>query len=100
MSRLHTLVRNATLALTLAAATLAHAQTTPPVYTSGEYRGTSQQGGHHYAHIKIAPGLKIPFSTISYRLPSPELVAKLKPGDRVNFRAERVDGENVLREIR
>jgi Cu/Ag efflux protein CusF len=96
MSRL----RSFALCIALAAGAAAHAQVAPPVYTSGEYRGTSQQGDRHYAHIKIAPGQKIPFSTLSYRLLAPDLVAKLKPGDRVSFRAERVDGENVLREIR
>ena len=80
----------------------AAAQQPAPVYTAGEFRGTSQQDGGRrlYAHIKIAPGAKIPFSTLSYRVRDRQLVAGLQHGARVEFRAERHDGENVLVAIR
>jgi hypothetical protein len=72
-----------------------------PIHTRGELRATSQdKDGHRYAHIKLAPGKKIPFSTLTYRVLDPALLEGLKPGARVEFLAERRDGENVLTAIR
>jgi Cu/Ag efflux protein CusF len=72
------------------------------VYTHGEYRAVSRQdgGSSTFAHIKVAPGVKIPFSTITYRVRDAALLDGLQPGTRVEFRAERVEGENVLVAIR
>lgn len=68
------------------------------VYTQGEFRAVSQEQGSRdtFAHIKVAPGTKIPFSTITYRVRDAALLKGLQPGTRVEFRAERVEGENVL----
>lgn len=72
-----------------------------PVHTRGEFRATSQdKDGRSYAHIKLAPGSKIPFSTLTYRVPDPALLQGMKPGTVVEFLAERRDGENVLTAIR
>lgn len=72
-----------------------------PVYTQGEFRSASQEkDGRRYAHIKLAPERKIPFSTLSYRVLDPALLEGMKPGARVEFLAERRDGENVLTAIR
>jgi Cu/Ag efflux protein CusF len=70
------------------------------VYTRGEFRGVSRQGGHTYAHIKVAAGMKLPFSTLTYRIADVPVPEGVQPGSAVEFRAKRVDGENVLVEIR
>lgn len=86
-------------------AALAQAAAADPaatVYTQGEFRAVSQEPGSRdsFAHIKVAPGVKIPFSTITYRVRDAALLKGLEPGSRVEFRAERVEGENVLVAIR
>lgn len=72
------------------------------IYTQGEFRSVSQEQGSRdtFAHIKVAPGVKIPFSTITFRVRDAALLKGLQPGARVEFRAERVEGENVLVAIR
>jgi hypothetical protein len=68
------------------------------VYTRGELRGVFEEDGgrRHYAQVKLAPGRKIPFSTVTYRLADRKLVDGLSPGQAVEFRAERIDGENTI----
>jgi hypothetical protein len=72
------------------------------VYTRGELRSAPERdsAGHTYVRIKLVPGAKLPFSTLTYRVLDPALLAGLKPGARVEFRAERKDGENTLTAIR
>lgn len=72
------------------------------VYTRAVVRGTSEEEGGRrlYIHLKLVPRAKIPFSTLAYRVLDRELVARLREGDSVAFRAERRDGENVLTAIR
>lgn len=84
------------------AATAVVADPAATVYTQGEYRAVSQEPGSRdsFAHIKVAPGVKIPFSTLTYRVRDAALLKGLQPGTRVEFRAERVEGENVLVAIR
>lgn len=84
------------------AAAAGEAAVPAPVYTQGEFRSLSQEDGGQrvYAHIKVAPGRKIPFSTLTYRVLDRQLLAGIAPGTRVEFRAERRDGENVLLAIR
>lgn len=84
------------------AATAAAAADPASVYTQGEFRAVSQEQGSRdsFAHIKVAPGMKIPFTTITYRVRDAALLKGLQPGTRVEFRAERVEGENVLVAIR
>ncbi len=88
-------------ASTQAAATTAAADPAT-VYTHGEFRAVSQEPGSRdtFAHIKVAPGVKIPFSTITFRVRDAALLKGLQPGTRVEFRSERVEGENVLVAIR
>jgi CubicO group peptidase (beta-lactamase class C family) len=72
------------------------------VYTRGEFRGTFEEDGGRklYARVKIAPGYKIPFSTLSYRVLDRKLLAGIQPGAAVDFRAERIDGENTIVALR
>jgi hypothetical protein len=70
------------------------------VYTRGDFRGRSRQGGRDYVHIKIAAGQKIPFSVLTFRVADVVVPTEVEAGTLVEFRAERVDGENVLLEIR
>ena len=67
------------------------------VYTRGEYRGTfEERNGRLYVRVKLVPGSKIPFSTLTYRVTDRKLVAGLSSGAVVEFRAERIDGENTI----
>jgi hypothetical protein len=72
------------------------------VYTRGEFRGTfEEEGGRRlYARIKLAPGRKLPFSTLTFRVRDPKLVVGIAPGATVEFRAEPVDGENTITALR
>jgi serine-type D-Ala-D-Ala carboxypeptidase/endopeptidase len=71
------------------------------VYTRGEFRGTFvEDGGRLYARVKLAPGVKLPFSTLTYRVLDARLVSGVAPGAEVDFRAERIEGENVITEMR
>lgn len=73
---------------------------TPPVFTRGEFRGSSRQSDRLYAHIQIAPERKLPFSTLRFRVLDNALLVGLNAGSRVEFRTERVAGEMVLSAIR
>ena len=72
------------------------------VYTRGEFRGTFEEDGGRrlYARVKLAPGLKLPFSTLTFRVRDPKLVVGIASGAAVEFRAERVDGENMITALR
>lgn len=72
------------------------------IYTRGEFRGSfTEDGGRRvYARVKLAPGRQVPFSTLTYRLRDGKLVQGLQPGTQVDFRAERIDGENTITELR
>lgn len=57
-------------------------------------------GQRRYVRLKLVPRARLPFTTLAYRVLDPRLVAGLKEGESVAFRAERRDGENVLTAIR
>ncbi len=78
------------------------AQAPEPVYTVGEFRGMYEEKGANriYVRLKLVPGHKLPFSTLTYRVLNPQLLAGWKNGDQVEFRAERIDGENTLTALR
>ena len=70
------------------------------VYTRAIVRSISEQDGHRlYIRLKLIPRAKIPFSTVTYRVRDRRLIAGLHEGASVAFRAERLDGENVLTAI-
>ncbi|MES2938619.1 MAG: copper-binding protein [Pseudomonadota bacterium] len=79
----------------------AAASTAAPVYTHAVVRSVFEEDGGKrlYIALKIAPGAKLPFSTLTHRVLDRKLVAGLKPGDRVGFTAQRIDGENVVTAI-
>jgi len=71
------------------------------VYTRAIVRSISEEDGKRlYIRLKLIPRSKIPFSTVTYRVFDPRLMAGLREGQSVAFRAERLDGENVLTAIR
>jgi hypothetical protein len=72
------------------------------VFTRAIVRSVYREGAgrRHYIRLKLVPGGKIPFTTLTYRVMDPSLVMGLREGDSVAFRAERRDGENVLIAIR
>lgn len=71
------------------------------VYTQGEFRGTFEEGADRlYVRVKVAPGWKLPFSTLTFRLRDRQLVAGLAAGTAIEFRADRIEGENTLVAVR
>jgi CubicO group peptidase (beta-lactamase class C family) len=73
-----------------------------PVETRAILRSiTEEDGGNRaYVHLKIVPGANLPFTTLRFLVLDKALVAGLREGSIVKFRAERVDGENTLVAIR
>ncbi len=72
----------------------------PEVYTRATVRAVSAADGKDiHIRLKLLPGSKIPFSTVTYRVLDARLVAGIREGDSVAFKAERRDGENVLTAI-
>ncbi|HWI82407.1 copper-binding protein [Ramlibacter sp.] len=70
------------------------------VYTRAIVRSISKDDGRQLSiRLKLIPRSKIPFSTVTYRVVDARLVAGLREGDSVAFKAERRDGENVLTAI-
>lgn len=62
---------------------------------------TEEDGGKlAYVHLKVVPGANLPFTTLRFRVRDKALVAGLREGSSVKFRAERIDGENTLMAIR
>lgn len=74
----------------------------PPVETRAIVRSVAHERGGQllYVYLKIVPGAQLPFTTLRFRVRDPALVAGLREGASVKFRAERVDGENTLVSIR
>lgn len=72
----------------------------PEVYTRAVVRSISKEDGERlYIRLKLIPRSKIPFSTVTYRVLDPRLIEGLREGDSVAFKAERLNGENVLTTI-
>lgn len=93
----------------LAAAGPAAAQAAPAapaaaegVFTRATVRGIFEEDGGKrvYIRLKLVPRGKIPFSTLTFRVPDRALVAGIAEGASVAFRAERIGGENTLTAIR
>ncbi|WP_326542458.1 serine hydrolase [Pseudorhodoferax sp.] len=62
---------------------------------------TEEDGGTRaYVHLKVVPAANLPFTTLRFRVRDKALVAGLRDGASVKFRAERIDGENTLMAIR
>lgn len=87
-------------AAALVLALLAAAASAEDVYTRGVVRSVDTEDGRLYIRLKVVPRAKLPFSTLTYRVMDAQLVAGLRSGDSVQFRAERRGGENVLTALR
>jgi Cu/Ag efflux protein CusF len=72
------------------------------VETRATFRSvTEEDGGQRvYVHLKVVPRAKLPFTTLRFRVRDRALLAGLREGASVKFRAERVEGENTLLAIR
>jgi Cu/Ag efflux protein CusF len=71
------------------------------VETRAVVRSTFEEGGDRlYIRLKLVPRRKLPFTTITYRVRDRALVANVREGDSVVFRAQRIGGENVLTALR
>ncbi len=53
-----------------------------------------------YVHLKVLPRTKLPFTTLRFHVRDPAILAGLREGANVKFRAQRIDGENTLTTIR
>jgi Cu/Ag efflux protein CusF len=89
--------RHACLAACIALAALAAGA--EEVYTRAVVKSVATESGRLYIRLKLVPRAKIPFSIHTYRVSDAKLVAGLREGDSVRFRAERQGGENVLTAI-
>lgn len=80
----------------------ARTQEAPKVETRATLRAVTEEdgGGRIYVHLKIVPRAKLPFTTLRFRVRDRALLAGLREGASVKFRAERVEGENTLVAIR
>lgn len=87
-------------AAALALALLGAGASAEDVYTRGVVRSVDTEDGRLYIRLKVVPRAKLPFSTLTYRVTDAQLVAGLRSGDSVQFRAERRGSENVLTAIR
>jgi len=84
------------------AAAPAGAPAAAPVETRAIYRFlTREDGGRRvYVHLKVVPHANLPFTTLRFRVREHALLAGLREGASVRFRAERIEGENTLVAIR
>ncbi|MGR4871489.1 serine hydrolase [Variovorax sp. LARHSF232] len=81
---------------------VAATQEVAPVETLATFRAVTEEdgGARVYVHLKVVPRLKLPFTTLRFRVRDKAMLAGLSEGASVKFRAERIDGENTLRTIR
>lgn len=77
-------------------------QQVAPVETRATFRFVSEEdgGARVFVHLKVVPRANLPFTTLRFRVLDKALVAGLREGADVKFRAERIDGENSLIAIR
>jgi len=80
----------------------ASSQKTAAVETRATFRAvTEEDGGQRvYVHLKVLPHAQLPFTTLRFRVLERALLAGLREGASVKFRAERIEGENTLVGIR
>jgi Cu/Ag efflux protein CusF len=87
----------------LCAASIGHtAQATEPapVMTRAQLVSVFEEdGGKHYARLKLLPKAKLPFATLTFRLRDRALLAGVTDGSWVKFSAQRIDGENTVTAI-
>ena len=73
-----------------------------PVETRATLRSFGEEDGGRrvYVHLKLVPRANLPFTTLRFRVRDRAMLAGLREGASVKFRAERIDGENTLVAIR
>ena len=89
--------------IALAAALPAAAGTPPePPRTRAILQSVYDEAGQRYVRLQLealrAP-MRMPFSTLTYRLQDPAQAEGLREGSSVAFRAERIAGENTVTAI-
>jgi len=72
------------------------------VETRAVFRAVTKEDGglRTYAHLKVLPRAKLPFTTLRFHVRDPAMLTGLGEGANVKFRAHRIDGENTLTTIR
>ncbi len=86
-------------ALLLAATGLAQAQTQTPPMTDGEVRKVDRDAGKLTLHHGPIANLEMPGMTMVFRVADPKMLDGLKPGDKLRFTAERIDGAITVTRI-
>jgi Cu(I)/Ag(I) efflux system protein CusF len=84
-------------AMLLGAAGLARAQTAP--MTDGEVRKIDRDAGKLTLRHGAISNLEMPAMTMVFRVADPKLLDGLKPGDKLRFTAERIDGAITVTRI-
>lgn len=84
------------------APSVAVTQEVAPVETRATFRSVTEEdgGARVYVHLKVVPGANLPFTTLRFSVRDKSILAGLREGAHVKFRAERIDGENSLTAIR
>lgn len=58
-----------------------------------------EAGGQFYVRLKLMPRSKLPFTTQTFRVVDPSLLANIPDGASVKFSSRHVEGENVVTAI-
>lgn len=75
-------------------------QPAAPVFTRARLVSIDQESdGKRYVRLKLLPRAKIPFTTQTFRVTEPALLAVIPEGAWVKFTARRINGENTLTAI-
>lgn len=53
-------------------------------------------GGKSYVRLKLMPRSKLPFTTQTFRVTDPSLLAGIAEGSTVKFSAKHIEGESVV----
>ena len=88
------------MAATLAIASLAHATShQSSAFTDAEVRKVDKEAGKVTLKHGAIANLQMSPMTMVFRVKDPVMLDKLKTGDRIRFKAERLEGAYVVTEV-
>ena len=90
-------------AAALAAAGMAHASTHVSAkddFAQGEVRKVDKAGGKVTIKHGALPSVDMPPMTMAFRVKDPAMLDKVKQGDAIRFRVQKIDGNYTVTEIK